>query len=164
MARGSSGVPCPMVAQAGSAIEPGRMAYWPGDLDPATPPCDGSYGPVQDAGTCAEQAARGSAGLGRWLLSLSSGVVKVSCRCLVHLADHVLLMPMGSIVTSKRPWLIQQYPERPYCPRNGREDDRKKKEKQKKWLVFDVGLIRTDAPEGTRFLVLRIRPLCHHAS
>ena len=45
----------------------------------------------------------------------------------------------------------------------------------------DVGLIRTDAPEGTRFLcvgismmvvefrskgalkVLRIRPLCHHA-
>ena len=30
-------------------------------------------------------------------------------------------------------------------------------------LDFDVGLIRTDAPEGTRFLVLRIRPLCHHA-
>lgn len=28
---------------------------------------------------------------------------------------------------------------------------------------IDVGLIRTDAPEGTRFLVLRIRPLCHHA-
>ncbi|KAK2038722.1 hypothetical protein LZ31DRAFT_112598 [Colletotrichum somersetense] len=28
---------------------------------------------------------------------------------------------------------------------------------------FDVGLIRTDAPEGTRFLVLRIRPLCHNA-
>ena len=27
----------------------------------------------------------------------------------------------------------------------------------------DVGLIRTAAPEGTRFLVLRIRPLCHHA-
>ena len=29
--------------------------------------------------------------------------------------------------------------------------------------ILDVGLIRTDAPEGTRFLVLRIRPLCHHA-
>ena len=28
---------------------------------------------------------------------------------------------------------------------------------------LDVGLIRTDAPEGTRFLVLRIRPLCHNA-
>ena len=30
-------------------------------------------------------------------------------------------------------------------------------------LTFDVGLIRTDAPEGTRFLVLRVRPLRHHA-
>ena len=31
------------------------------------------------------------------------------------------------------------------------------------WQKNDVGLIRTDAPEGTRFLVLRIRPLCHNA-
>jgi hypothetical protein len=34
------------------------------------------------------------------------------------------------------------------------------KEAKKK---LDLGLIRTDAPEGTRFLVLRIRPLCHQA-
>ena len=27
----------------------------------------------------------------------------------------------------------------------------------------DVGLIRTDASEENRFLVYRIRPLCHHA-
>ena len=34
---------------------------------------------------------------------------------------------------------------------------------EQKENTLDVGLIRTDAPEGTRFLVLRIRPLCHHA-
>ncbi|RSL65356.1 hypothetical protein CEP51_013004 [Fusarium floridanum] len=28
---------------------------------------------------------------------------------------------------------------------------------------IDVGLIRTDASEENRFLVYRIRPLCHHA-
>ena len=51
--------------------------------------------------------------------------------------------------------------------RNGKEkkkNRRKEKEtRQKNNFVVDVGLIRTDAPEGTRFLVLRIRPLCHHA-
>ena len=30
-------------------------------------------------------------------------------------------------------------------------------------IYLDLGLIRTDAPEGTRFRVLRIRPLCHQA-
>ena len=47
---------------------------------------------------------------------------------------------------------------------NGIEYQEKKSSK-KKFLrsSCDVGLIRTDAPEGTRFLVLRIRPLCHHA-
>ncbi|KAK4228868.1 hypothetical protein QBC38DRAFT_474092, partial [Podospora fimiseda] len=37
------------------------------------------------------------------------------------------------------------------------------KKSPKMKFPLDVGLIRTDAPEGTRFLVLRIRPLCHHA-
>jgi hypothetical protein len=33
----------------------------------------------------------------------------------------------------------------------------------KRTKVIDVGPIRTGAPEGTRFLVLRVRPLRHHA-
>ncbi|KAI4868084.1 hypothetical protein F4820DRAFT_411429 [Hypoxylon rubiginosum] len=38
------------------------------------------------------------------------------------------------------------------------------KRNRRKKKKIDAGLIRTDAPEGTRFLVLRIRPLCHCAS
>ena len=41
----------------------------------------------------------------------------------------------------------------------GKRNGKKKKRKKK----VDVGLIRTGAPEGTRFLVLRVRPLRHHA-
>ena len=44
-----------------------------------------------------------------------------------------------------------------------RKGEKKREKRQKTKLTLDVGLIRTDAPEGTRFLVLRIRPLCHHA-
>ena len=32
-----------------------------------------------------------------------------------------------------------------------------------KTSIYEVGRIWTDAPEGTRFRVLRIRPLCHHS-
>ena len=48
-------------------------------------------------------------------------------------------------------------------PRSGVGSGKHSRSKNNRQKHVDVGLIRTDAPKGTRFLVLRIRPLCHHA-